>query len=516
MDDQTLFDQAEPALDIFDEIWQPVAWWAERGPDVSAVHEMGETWGFARLDREVRAFADFFQGLGVVAGDRVLFLAENGFALATGVLACSRIGAWVIPLNARLTALEVDKIRSHASPRVIVFTTRVSPDAKLHSSRLGARHDPALSVLGATVLVDQEVRDPEPDEPEPQNRVAAMLYTTGTTGDPKGVMLTNGNLLFNAARSSATRKVRPGDRAYGVLPLTHVYGLAAVYLGTLYRGGGVDMVARFDPNAASLALAKEGVTIFMGVPAMYQRLLERAELRGEPLAAPNLRYTSIGGAPVDLDLKRRIETVTGIPLINGYGLTETSPTVCVARMDDPRPDDTVGVVVPGVEIKVVSDSGDEMLAGEIGELMVRGPLVMKGYYRDPGRTAEVIGPDGWLRTGDLARVDADGYIYIVGRLKELIIRSGFNVYPPEVEAVLSSHPNVALAAVIGRSVGGNEEVVAFVQPLESKRVTEDDLRDFIADKLAPYKRPSLYQFRDELPAAASGKILKHRLGQELE
>ena len=157
-----------------------------------------------------------------------------------------------------------------------------------------------------------------------------------------------------------------------------------------------------------------------------------------------------------------------------------------------------------------------MLAGEIGELMVRGPLVMKGYYRDPGRTAEVIGPDGWLRTGDLARVDADGYIYIVGRLKELIIRSGFNVYPPEVEAVLSSHPNVALAAVIGRSVGGNEEGVAFVQPLESKRVTEDDLRDFIADKLAPYKRPSLYQFRDELPAAASGKILKHRLGQELE
>jgi acyl-CoA synthetase (AMP-forming)/AMP-acid ligase II len=333
---------------------------------------------------------------------------------------------------------------------------------------------------------------------------AALVYTTGTTGNPKGVMLSHRNLLFVAAVSSRLRGLAPGDLAYGVLPISHVYGLTSVLLGTLYAGACLQLAPRFTPQAMLDAIRTGGLTIVQGVPAMYARLLELCDANGieRPLAS-KLRFAYAGGSPLDPMLKQSVETLLGVPLHNGYGLTEAAPTVSQTRLDAPRLDTSVGHAIPGVELRV---------EGPDGRLLVRGPNVMQGYYRDPDGTAAVLGSDGWLDTGDLARQDADGALFIAGRSKELIIRSGFKVYPLEVETVLNAHPAVTQSAVVGRALeDGNEEVLAFVQPAAGSALAPDELAQWAADRLAPYKRPSRIVLMKNLPAAPSGKVLKHLL-----
>jgi long-chain acyl-CoA synthetase len=347
---------------------------------------------------------------------------------------------------------------------------------------------------------------PEPAAAQP---VAALVYTTGTTGKPKGVMLSHRNLLFVAAVSSRLRGLAPGDLAYGVLPVSHVYGLTSVLLGTLYAGACLRLAPRFTPQAMLEAIRNEQLTIVQGVPAMYARLLElcAAEEIRAPLAS-TLRFAYAGGSPLDPVLKREVESLLGVPLHNGYGLTEAAPTVSQTRLDAPRADTSVGHAIPGVEVRVGGPAG----APEDGELFVRGPNVMQGYYRDAAGTAAVLDADGWLATGDLARRDPDGALFIAGRSKELIIRSGFKVYPLEVETVLNAHPAVTQSAVVGRALpDGNEEVVAFVQPAACHVAALDALAEWAAARLAPYKRPARIVLMDSLPAAANGKVLKHLL-----
>jgi acyl-CoA synthetase (AMP-forming)/AMP-acid ligase II len=244
---------------------------------------------------------------------------------------------------------------------------------------------------------------------------------------------------------------------------------------------------------------------------MYTRLLEYARRAGRPIRAPRLRFAYAGGAPLDAQLKAEAELALGQPLHNGYGLTETSPTISSTRIEAPRADLSVGPPVPGIELAIRGPDGRARPPGEVGELHVRGPNVMLGYYRDPVLTAEAIDREGWFNTGDLARVAADGALFIVGRTKELIIRSGFNVYPVEVEAVLGQHPAVAQAAVVGRAVPGNEEVVAFVELRAGAVETADALRAFAAARLAPYKVPAEVVVMAALPASATGKVLKATL-----
>ena len=247
------------------------------------------------------------------------------------------------------------------------------------------------------------------------------------------------------------------------------------------------------------------------MPATYQRLLEYKAAAGiEELPRGKLRRLAVVGAPLDVALKSKIETEFGLPLGNGYGITECAPAIAGVRADTTRTDNAVGSLITGIEARLVKRGGGAVAPGEVGELHVRGPNVMRGYYRAPEATAAVIDADGWFNTGDLARFEND-ILYIVGRTKELIIRSGFNVYPPEVEAVLNEHPAVVQSAVIGRSVPGNEEVVAFVQLVPGSTATPADLIAHAAQLLAPYKRPSEIIVLDALPAASTGKILKHRL-----
>jgi acyl-CoA synthetase (AMP-forming)/AMP-acid ligase II len=502
--------------DAFERIDQPVAVWARLTPKAPAVCQGGTALSYAEFAEAIARVAACLTDRGVRPGDRVLVVQENGLAAVTVLLAAARINAWAVPLNARLAWPEIEAIRRHARPRITVYTLGVSPDAEAHAERDGAAGAPGLEDLGMALRVAQAEVEADPLSGPMRDRVAVLLYTSGTTGRPKGVMLTNGNVLFIAERTCRIRRLTAGDRVYCVLPTSHIFGLAAVFLGSLCGGVRIDLVARFAPEETARALAEDGVTVFSGVPAIYAQLLSLAATRGAPLAAPSLRYMSVGGAPLDLALKREVEAMFGIPLCNGYGLTETSPTVSTTAIDDPRDDDSAGTLLEDVEVRILGKHGTALPAGEVGELWVRGGLVMKGYYRDSKRTAEVLTPEGWLKTGDLARLSADGNLYILGRLKELIIRSGFNVYPAEVEGAIADHPEVALVAVVGRQKDGNEEVVAFVQPRSGAIPDPEDLAAFAAARLAPYKRPAAFLIRDHLPVTAAGKILKHSLKQELD
>jgi acyl-CoA synthetase (AMP-forming)/AMP-acid ligase II len=278
-------------------------------------------------------------------------------------------------------------------------------------------------------------------------------------------------------------------------------------------GATVQLVPRYDPAALVSAIVNDGITLIFGVPATYQRLLEYKAVAGiEKLPRGKLRRLAVAGAPLDVKLKSKIEVEFGLPLRNGYGITECAPAIAGVRAETPRSDDAVGSLVTGIEARLVKPGGSAVFPAEVGELHVRGPNVMRGYYRDPKATAAVIDRDGWFNTGDLARFE-DDILYIVGRTKELIIRSGFNVYPAEVEAVLNEHPAVVQSAVIGRAVTGNEEVVAFVQLLPGSTVNPADLTAHAARQLAPYKRPCKIIVLDALPAGSTGKILKHRLAE---
>ncbi|MBD5803202.1 AMP-binding protein [Aromatoleum evansii] len=490
--------------------------WAAATPDAVAVSEGGVTWTWHELAATVDEGAALLRRLDVRPGDRVMIVGENCTAQIALIFALAQCDAWVVNVNARLSPREIDVIREHSGARRVIYTVAVSPDAAAHA----ARHEAARTTLARfgeiAIGALNESCTPEPVEPDGASQVAALIYTTGTTGHPKGVMLTHRNLLFIAAVSSRLRQLRPQDCVYGVLPISHVYGLASVMLGTLYAGAALHVVPRYSPQALIDALQDDGITVLQGVPAMYARLLEFARGKWTP-EKTRLRFIYAGGSPLDPTLKDEVEQFFGQTLHNGYGMTESSPTISQTRIDAPRRDTSVGQVIPGIEIRVVDKDGADVPGGEPGELWVRGPNVMKGYYHEPELTADTMRPGGWLNTGDVVRRDAGGALFVVGRTKELIIRSGFNVYPVEVEAALNSHPAVTQSAVVGREVGeGNEEVVAFVELDPTRSVSIEDLQGYLAGQLSPYKCPSEIVVMQAMPAAATGKILKGQLKQQAQ
>jgi long-chain acyl-CoA synthetase len=306
----------------------------------------------------------------------------------------------------------------------------------------------------------------------------------------------------------------PADKQYIVLPISHIVGISLLVM-TLMTGATVRLVSKYDPAVLVREIAEGGITILNGVPATYQRLLEYKATAGlKTLNRGSLRLIAVAGAPLDLDLKSRVQRELGLPLLNGYGITECSPGLSGVRIDAPRDDQAVGPLLPGIEARIVGPDGSIKSTGEVGELHVRGRNVMRGYYRAPDLTAKAIDPDGWFNTADLARFEGD-CLFIAGRTKEMIIRSGFNVYPAEIEAVLSTHPSVVQCAVVGRPVEGNEEVVAFVQLLKDAPTSVNDLMAHVSPQLTSYKRPSEIIVLPALPATSTGKILKHRLAESL-
>ncbi|MEM0906062.1 MAG: AMP-binding protein [Pseudomonadota bacterium] len=471
-------------------------------PDAPALKiHGGDIITYGALASEVEETAETFRARGVRPGDRVMIVCENSAAAVVALLCANRLGAWAVPINARYTAREIDALAAHAAPRLITFTSEVSQEAARHAERwtatcaTGGR---ALPVMMSPTLEAEA----EPPAAKVADQVAALMYTTGTTSAPKGVMLTNANLLWNARTSSSVRGFEPGDEVLGVLPISHIFGLSSVLLGTLWSGACCHLMARFDPDAVFDALESR-TSIMMVVPQICARLLAHMDGSGRPLRAPHLKYLAAGGAPLDPALKARTERVFGQPLSNGYGLTECSPGIANTRPQQPTTDCSVGTALPGVKVSI--HAPDE---SGIGELFIKSPGLMKGYYRDPEATAAVLMPDGTFRTGDLGRISDDGAITILGRTKELIIRSGFNVYPPEVEAMLTQDPSVKEAAVVGRPADGDEDIIAFVIAPSGD---EAEIAARLRNNLAPYKCPTHIIRVPSFPTAPTGKILKHTL-----
>ena len=493
-------------------IHQVLDHWVRASPERTSVidHDGGRI-TFAGFARAVDDAVDCLSDRGVRGGDRVLIVAENSLALLSFLFAASRLDAWAIPVNARMTAAEIDRIKAHAEPLLAVFTHEPSAPAAAHAQRYHATESGARG-FGAVMLAGPFSGDPEPVFAAGEDQVAALIYTTGTTGDPKGVMLTHGNLLYASGVSMQVRALSAEDHMIGVLPVTHIFALSSAFLAAVRAGAMIELHARFDPEKIFRAM-QDGGSAMPAVPAMYPLLFNYARDKGiSKPDAPRLRYLSSGGAPMDPDWKRRVEAFFGVSLHNGYGMTETSPGIATTRVGMERDDTSCGPVLPGQEVKIAPAPGREDLSDGVGEILVRGPNVMKGYYRNPVETARTIDADGWLHTGDLGKFSEDGALSVVGRCKEMIIRSGFNVYPAEVEAALNAHPSVTQAAVVGRpAADGNEEVLAFVQKVPGAVVDETMLSDYLRERLAPYKRPSRIIVADELPAASTGKVLKHKL-----
>jgi acyl-CoA synthetase (AMP-forming)/AMP-acid ligase II len=499
-----------------DRIGDVVKPWAEHSPDRIALMEDSGSWTYRQLASAIADTQTWLRTLGVRPGDRVMIVGENCRAFVTILLASAALDAWPVLVNARLSAREIDEIRNHCGARRILYTTSVSSHAADHAKRHGAAVEERDGFGSVGVGPLNESVEPEPLEANVAERVAALIYTSGTTGVPKGVMLSHRNLLFMAEGSAKLRSVTPEDRLYGVLPMSHAVGLSVVLLGSLIAGASLYLTPRFDPMTARVTLEKDRITLFLGAPAIFNQLLQYAKLRGiSSLKFPALRIISSSGAPLDPATKSGIESLFGMVLHNGYGVTECSPTIALTRPEAPRTDTSIGKVFPGVEIKLVGSDGQAMPDGEVGELRVRGPNIMKGYYRAPEETTAVIDAEGWFNTRDLARLK-DGNLTIVGRTKDLIVHRGFNVYPAEVEAVLNAHPAVVHSAVIGRVVGGDEEVVAFVQPLPDSPLTVAELAEYAQMHLASYKRPSQIVLVPALPLTPTGKVVKAELARMFE
>jgi acyl-CoA synthetase (AMP-forming)/AMP-acid ligase II len=480
--------------------------WAAKSPDAVAILDDERALSYAQLQHAIVDAHAALTGLGVTPGQRVLLVAENSLALVAFVFAASRLASPFVLVNARLSADEIDAIAVHARARAEIYIDAGFVEGTMHATRRGA----APLDCGLAGKVRAAVRE-QACEPEPGTEdVAALIYTSGSTGKPKGVMLTHAGLLFVAATLTSFRRMSAVDRSYGVLPMSHTMGLTSVLLSTLAAGGSVVVRARFDVEALVEAIENRGLTLFQGVQAMHAALLAHLARHNRPLRRGRLRYIYAGGSPLDPTLKAEVEALFELPLHNGYGMTESSPTICHSRLGERRADASVGPPIPGVVVRIVDPDGKDVAPEDPGELWVSGPGLMRGYFRDPAATRAAM-QDGWLRTGDIARQDAHGNVFLVGRIKDIIIRSGFNVHPAEVEAAINAHCAVAQSAVVGREIERNEEVVAFVQVKPGQVLDSATLQAFIKDRISPYKRPSLIVFLDALPVMANGKVRRPAL-----
>ncbi|WP_431107522.1 class I adenylate-forming enzyme family protein [Variovorax paradoxus] len=480
---------------------------ASRSPDAPFLFEPSGTVTYAALQAMAEAAAQDLLAAGVRPTDRVLLVAENCAAHIALIMACSRVGAWSCGVNARMSPGEIAAIAERADARLCCFTTGVSEAARQHAARAGAVPSALPGVMRSAVR--SEAR------PEPGPALvdaAAIIFTSGTSGTPKGVMVSHRGLLHFGRVSASVRSLGERDRVYAFLPMTHIFGIGTVLMAALTGGAALVLRASFSPTDMLHALAHEQVSNLLGPPTMYARLLAHIEAERAAVRFPALRYVYTGSAPLDLGLKQRIESLFGQPLHYGYGLSEYAGSVFLTRVEAPRADTAAGYVVEGGEARIVGPAGNDVAPGETGEIWLRGPGLMLGYFRDEAATAQVMRPGGWYASGDLGRFDADGALFVVGRLKEMIIRSGFNVYPAEIETVIGRFDGVHLCAVVGvPEADGNEQIVAFVEMKPGAVLDEPALGAHLVDHLSPYKRPARIEVIGALPTTANGKVLKREL-----
>lgn len=475
-------------------------------PLLPIIYSGPDTYSYADLGKGVDAAISVLRDAGVRAGDRVLLVTENGFSGVCCLYAILSLDAWAVLANSRLTMRERDVMIDRSQPRLVVCTAGTSPETHELALAGSRRHqDTAYGVIAVGPADETVTPEPVPDRDDEQ--VAVMVFTSGTTGVPKAAMLGHKSLVYQSAIVSDRRGFSPGDCPYLVAPIVHVLGLAGIFLPVVYGGGAVELATRFDIDFVMDGLRRHRLTHLYGAPPMISMLVDRARQEGDALDTSGLKEMFGGGALVDRELCDRVEQTFGMKLSIGYAATECTP-IAASTPAMPANPGAVGFPFYGMDVRVVGADGTRLPAGETGEIQCHGPNIMLGYYRDPEATAAAIDKDGWLSMGDLGFFDEDGQIHLVGRLKDMILRSGFNVYPAEVEGVLNTYPDVLQTAVVGRAVPGNEEVIAFVEAISGAEIDVAALAAYAAERLAPYKKPSRIEVLDKLPVGTTGKLLK--------
>ncbi|MCC9176969.1 long-chain-fatty-acid--CoA ligase [Arthrobacter sp. zg-Y750] len=490
---------------------------AARFPERTALKLDDTVVSYAALDAMSSKVAGLLAARGVVPGERVGLMMPNIPQMAFVYYGVLRYGAVVVPMNPLLKAREVAYHLQDSGAQLVFAWEGVAGEVSAGAEEAdgGVEVVPVDSSSFMGLLAGADSR---PDLAEVDGEdIAVILYTSGTTGRPKGAALTHRNLRSNAIVSRSLLDTRENDVIFGGLPFFHVFGQTAALNSALLAGASISLLPRFDAGKALEIIERDGVTIFEGVPTMYVGMLRHPAVKDTKLSS--LRGAITGGSAMPLEVLHEFEDVFGIQLLEGYGLSETSPIVSFNVPGEGRRAGSIGKTVDGMEVRMLDPDGADVPVGEIGELSVRGEGVMKGYWRNDDATAAAI-PDGWFRTGDLARFDEEGNIYIVDRKKDMILRSGYNVYPREVEEVLYEHPAVAEAAVIGvpDSLHG-EEIVAVVGLREEAAPADDaareallaDIAQFAKDRLAAYKYPRRIELTDALPKGPTGKILKREI-----
>ncbi|TDB92848.1 long-chain fatty acid--CoA ligase [Actinomadura sp. 7K534] len=441
---------------------------------------------------------------GIRPGDRVAVMLPNVPEFAVVYYGVLRTGAVVVPLDPLLKQREIAAYLDDSAARLVIAWHAFAETVEAGTA--GTRADYMFVVPGEFGRLLRTMPPEHDAAVRAADDTAVILYSAGTTGRAKGIELTHANLGGNAETVARMLALGVDDVVLGALPLYHAFGQTCALNATLHAGGRLTLLQRFEAGRALEVIRRDGVTVFPGVPAMYIALLDQPGVSDLSL----LRVCVSGGAALPVDVLRAYETRYGCPIIEGYGLSETSPLAASNRGGGDRRQGSIGWPVREVEMRVVGDDGRELPRGEIGEIVVRGPNVMKGYWNDPAATAEAI-RDGWFHTGDLGRMDADGFFYLVGRRRDVIIRAGYTVYPREVEEVLYEHPAVREATVVAFPHPEVGEEIAAVVVLRAP-ATEDDLRRWVKERVAAYKYPRRVRFVDELPTSPTGKILKRALG----
>ncbi len=461
---------------------------------------------YATLQAEATRYAGLLRAAGVAPGDRVAILLPNVPSFVTAYFGALRVGAVVVPLNALFKRIEIEERLADSGAKVLV----APPEREAELAECLGRQsvtliDPARAADAEPV---PELVEREPGEP------AVLLYTSGTTGGPKGAELTHASLRSAAqCLAGPLLGLTPDDVLFGAAPLAHVFGQSGIMNSAIVAGSCVLLVSRFEPEASLELMQKTSTTVFLGVPTMIIGLLTAA---AHAPTLPPFRVGHSGGAPLAVEVLSAFNARFGCPMLEGYGLTETSGAAVTHHLGQVTKAGSVGTPVAGAELRIVDAVGQVVAGGEIGEVWFRGPGVMRGYWHNPEATRAALDDEGWFATGDMGYVDADGYLFLVDRKKDMIIRGGYNVYPREVEEIVYQHPSVLEAIVVGvPDARLGEEIVALVVPRAGVACDPDEVREFVRERIAAYKYPRLVVVTDALPRGPSGKILKRKVDRNV-
>lgn len=502
----------------------------ERTPDKEfLLMEFGDRmFTYRRFDDEVNRAAAVLTGLGVARGDRVSLLLVNRAAYLIFYFACFKIGAWAGPVNALLKPREIEFIIADSEAGTVVTQPDLVPH--LDMARAHVRSLRNVIVVGDddewTVLdkLNDSINEKRLVSPNPEPRItnaepdlddeAVIIYTSGTAGKPKGVLLTHGNLLSNAQQIAEWLALTAEDRSLIVMPLFHVNALMTTAMAALWAGGSIVLAPRFSASHHWETISRYGVTYFGSVATMLS-ILNHAYPRGLPagLDLSRFRFALCGSAPVPIEVLKTFESLFKFPVIEGYGLSESTCRATFNPIDDRRAG-SVGKPI-GNEVRIFDENDQQVGPHQVGEIVLRGPNVMKSYYKNETATREAF-LSGWFHTGDLGYRDEDGFYYVVDRKSDTIIRAGENIYPREIDEVLYQHPKVRDAATIGvpHELYG-EEVKAFVVPREGQEITAQEIIEFCSERLADFKCPKTVEFVEDIPKGPTGKLLKRELVREI-